>query len=108
MKVSKLTIAFLLVQGIDLAQSTKFVEAEAILQEAEMLEETMKNVYTINNVKLIPLNKEKTSFNLEGFSKGKVYTSSVSFNMLDFNKSFDILIKSLSCREILAYVTVES
>ena len=108
MKVSKLTIAYLLVQGVDLAQSTRFVGAEAILQEAEILEEAMKSVYTINNVKLIPLNKEKTSFNLEGFPKDKIYTSSTSFNMIDFNKSFDLLIKSLSCREILAYVTVES
>ena len=108
MKTNKLLIAYLLVQGVDLAQSNKFVDIPILLEEAENQQIALESAYTVTNVKLIPLNKEKTSFNLEGLPKNNVYTSSTSFSMLDFSKEYNLLIKSLVCKEILAYAAVES
>lgn len=108
MKTSKLLVAYLLVQGIDLAQSNKFVDTDMILEEAENQQKALETAYTIVNVKLIPLNRERTSFNLEGFPREKIYTSSVSFTALDFSKNYNLLINSLDSKEILAYVKLES
>jgi hypothetical protein len=107
MKVSKLAIGYLLVQGVELAQSKKFVDTTDIIQEAEILQESLKQSYTIPSTKFTPLNKEKTRFKVEGVPNG-IFMSSATFNSLDFTKTYDLLIKSLDCKEILAYVQVES